>query len=128
MFNERRIEAVLHAFAIWTLSAALLVGSMILLPNQTAVAIRLITAPLLGTIVASVFFNKYEDARPLGVAVTFAATVAVLDAIVLAAIVQRSFALFLQPLATWVPYALIFAATWASGAFMLQPPAPAPRA
>jgi hypothetical protein len=127
MLNEHRVEAILHAIAIWTLSAALLVGSSFLLWAATAVTIRVATAPMIAAVVASVFFTKYDDARPLGVAITFTATVALLDAIVLAALIQRSAAIFVQPLATWVPYALIFATTWMSGALMAQPPAPASR-
>ena len=126
MSHERSIESVLHAFAIWTLSSALLVGSLFIMPADTAVAIRLFTSPVLAVVVSTAFYGKYANTRPLGVALVFAATVAILDAAVLAAGIARSFSMFLEPLATWVPYALIFVSTWGSGALMTVHRTPSP--
>jgi len=127
MSIERKTEAVLHAIAVWTLSSALLIGSMMFLPYDSAVAIRLITSPLVALIVSTAFFTKYEDAQPASVALLFASTMFILDAIVLAGVVQRSLRLFVQtPLASWVVYASVMVATWASGTAMVQP-RPTPR-
>jgi hypothetical protein len=121
MFKERKLEAVLHGVAIWTLSGALLVGLMMFVSRDTAVAVRLITAPILALVVATAFFSKYEEAHPLMTATAFAGTVALLDAILLAGIVERSPVLFAQPLATWFVYVSIAITTWASGAVMVTP-------
>jgi hypothetical protein len=121
MSSERKLEAVLHGVAIWTLSGALLVGLMMFTTRETAVAVRLMSAPVLAVIVATAFFGKNDDAQPLPTALAFAGTVAALDAILLAGVVERSPVLFAQPLATWFVYASIALATWASGALMITP-------
>jgi hypothetical protein len=121
---EPQLEATLHAFAMWTVSAALLIGSMIIMPTETAVTIRLVTAPLLALIIATSYFSKPGFARPLPAALTFAAAVAALDAIVLGVIVERSARLFLEPRATWLPYLLILVTTWSTGAAMTSPRTP----
>ena len=41
--------------------------------------------------------------------------VIVLDAVVVAPIFERSYDMFRSAIATWIPFALIFIATWAAG-------------
>jgi len=127
MSAQRNIEATLHAFAIWTLSGALLIGLMMFTRMETAFAVRVITAPLIALIVSSAFFSKYEHARPLSVAIIFAGVVALLDAVILAGFIDRSPRLLLEPRATWLPYALILLTTWGSGAVMVVPRVPTSR-
>jgi len=52
---------------------------------------------------------------PLSTAVMFVAIVALLDLVVVAGGVQHSLAMFTSVVGTWLPFALIFGVTWATG-------------
>ena len=60
--------------------------------------------------------------EPLPTAIAFTAIVVVLDAVVVAGLIQRDFGMFASVFGTWLPFALIFLATWATGAIMSMMP------
>ena len=80
-----------------------------------ALAIHAVAAPLIFAAVAYGYFRARGARDPLPTAFVFTAIVAVLDAVVVAWLVQGSFAMFASAWGTWVPFALIFAATWLTG-------------
>src|SRR3954447_11939145 len=83
-----------------------------------APAVHALAAPLLFAAIARTYFAAHGARDPLPVAVAFTAIVAALDLIIVAAWIQRSFAIFTSVAATWLPLGLIFLATWATGAIM----------
>lgn len=59
----------------------------------------------------------------LSTAVTFVAIVALLDSVVVVGLVQRSLVLFESVVGFWVPLALNFGVTWATGECLsIMPP------
>lgn len=73
---------------------------------------------------------RYFQARgardPLPTALTFVGVVAILDAVVLAGIVHRSPDIFASLTTTWLPFALLFAATAVTGGVVSTLPWPKP--
>jgi hypothetical protein len=92
----------------------------------TAIAIHAVAAPLIFTGIAIGYFRARGAREPLPTAITFTAIVAVLDVAVVAGLVLHDFAMFTSFAGTWLPFALIFLATWATGLAMSMMPGPRP--
>ena len=56
------------------------------------------------------------------VAITWTSAVALLDLVIVAGAVQRDWGMFRSVTGTWLPFALIFVATWATGTIMSMMP------
>ena len=61
------------------------------------------------------YFRQPGARPPLSTALAVTAIVFVLDAVVVAGLVLRSADMFLSIAGTWLPFALILLATWATG-------------
>src|SRR5690606_7499794 len=87
-----------------------------------ALALHAIGAPVIFAVVSFVYFRAHGARDPLPTAIAFTAIVVLLDAVVVAGMVLRSFEMFTSIVGTWLPFALIFAATWATGQISLMIP------
>jgi hypothetical protein len=67
-----------------------------------------------------VYFTRFAYTTPLQTALAFTGFVVVVDFFLVALVVLRSLEMFASPLGTWIPFALIFAATWLTGLFMTR--------
>lgn len=113
-----------HAAIGWAACAAAMTALMITLPNQTAIAIHALLAPIVFMFVARRYF-AYRGARePLTVALAFASITALLDAVLVAWVVLGSAAMLASVAGFWLPIALIFAVTFAVGEIASMGPLP----
>jgi hypothetical protein len=85
---------------------------------DAAVVIHLLAAPVIGAVVTRLLWAHPRHPGVLATAATLAGTAALLDAIVVAPFLERSFAMFASPAGTWVPLALILAASAATAALL----------
>jgi len=90
---------------------------------DAAVLIHLLAAPVIGATVTLLLWNHPRHPGIAGTAATLAGTAALLDAIVVAPFLEQSFAMFASLAGTWIPLALIFAASAATGALLSRPAA-----
>jgi menaquinone-dependent protoporphyrinogen oxidase len=106
---------VAHGALGWGLCA----GSMALLlavaSPQIAVVVHAAVAPALFTAIAWHYFRAPGARGAPGTALAFVAIVALLDAVVIAGLIQRSAAMFASVIGVWVPLGLIGAVTWTVG-------------
>jgi hypothetical protein len=63
-------------------------------------------------------FLRSGGRPPIVVACTFTAIVVALDALIVAWLIQRSFAMFSSVLGTWFPFALIFVSVFVTGTLL----------
>lgn len=117
---------VAHAVAGWSVCAVVMAGLLAMTGAGVAIAVHAIAAPLIFVAIARSYFGARGAREPLPVAVAFTAIVGGLDAAIVAALIQRSFAMFASVWGTWLPLALIFAATWATGGIVATVPWPKP--
>jgi menaquinone-dependent protoporphyrinogen oxidase len=104
-----------HALLGWLSSAVTMVALLRVARPSVALAFHAALAPIIFTAVAAHYFRPRGAHEPLPTAAAFAAVVAILDAAVVAGLVTRSFSMFASFVASWLPFLLIFAATWAIG-------------
>lgn len=85
---------------------------------RNALVVHAIAAPMVFVVVSAVYFDWFAGAGPVVTAALFVAIVIALDVFVIAMLVEKSFDMFRSVLGTWLPFALIFAATWLTGVFL----------
>jgi hypothetical protein len=106
---------VAHAFVGWLLCAATMGIGMAVTTLQAALIIHAIGAPIYFTAVSYVYFTRLNYTRPLQTALIFVGFVIVVDFLVVALLINKSLAMFGSLLGTWIPFALIFASSLATG-------------
>ena len=104
-----------HAVVGWGLCGATIgIGRKFTTLHNSLVA-HAIAAPIIFVVVSVVYFCWFGGTRPAATAAIFVAIVIFLDVFVVALLVERSFDMFRSVLGTWLPFALIFLATWLTG-------------
>jgi hypothetical protein len=104
-----------HAFVGWLLCAATMGIGMAVTTLQTALIIHAIGAPIYFTAVSYVYFTRFNYTGPLQTALIFVGFVAVVDFLFVALLINKSLAMFGSLLGTWIPFALIFVSSLATG-------------
>ena len=105
-----------HALVGWMYCGALIAIGRQFLSLQATLIMHAIGA-LLGYILLSLlYFKKFAFTGPLQTGLLFLGVVMCMDVFVVAMLIEKNFAMFASPLGTWLPFALIFGATYFTGA------------
>jgi len=116
--NIQRIAIILvHAFVGWALCAATMGIGMALTSLETALILHAIGAPIFFFLVSLVYFGRFNYTAPWQTAAIFIAFVIFMDFFLVAMVINRSFEMFTSLLGTWIPFALIFISTLATGVY-----------
>ena len=111
---------LIHPFVGWALYTASMVIRMATTTIDNALIIHATGAPIIFTGVSSVYFNRFNYTRPLWTAVFFVGFVIFMDFFVVSLLVLGNFDMFTSLLGTWIPFSLIFAATYITGTYTLK--------
>jgi hypothetical protein len=109
---------VLHGFVGWALCAATMAAALWATSLGTALVIHAVLAPVIFTAVSRHYFRGRGARAPRPTAFTFVGIVALLDLVVVAGLLQHSLAMFGSVTGSWLPFTLIFLATWVTGELM----------
>jgi hypothetical protein len=112
----------IHAFIGWALCTATMGIGMAVTSIQTALIVHAIGAPIFFALVSFNYFKKFGYTSPLKTALIFVSFVIVVDFLVVAMLILKSFDMFTDPLGTWIPFALIFASTYLTGIIVKKNP------
>ena len=110
----------IHAFIGWALCAATMGIGMAVTSMQTTLIIHAIGAPIFFGGVSFNYFKKYHYTPPLKTAIIFVSFVIVVDFFLVAMVINKSFDMFLSPLGTWIPFALLFTSTYLTGTYITK--------
>jgi menaquinone-dependent protoporphyrinogen oxidase len=113
---------IAYGAAGWALCAITMAALLPAGPLWLALTLHAIAAPVIFAALSRSYFSAPGARQPLLAALAFTAVVAGLDAVVVAGLVLRSFDMFSSVVGTWLPFALIFLATWASGEILAMIP------
>jgi hypothetical protein len=114
--NAPKIAIILGlAFVGWALCAATIGIGMAVTSVNAALILHAILAPVFFSLIAWVYFRRFNFTTPLQTALIFLGFVIVMDFFVVALLINRSFEMFASLLGTWIPFALIFASTYITG-------------
>ena len=108
----------LHAFIGWAFCAALMGIGQQIFSMPTTLIIHAIGGPLGFAVLSFNYFKKYWYTTPLQTAIFFAGFVIGVDFFLVALLFLKNFDMFLSPLGTWIPLALIFIVIFFTGEFL----------
>jgi hypothetical protein len=112
---------VAHAVVGWALCGATIgIGRKFTTLHNSLIA-HAIAAPIIFVVVSTSYFCWFGGTRSAVTAAEFVAIVIFLDVFVIALLVEKSFDMFRSVLGTWLPFALIFLATWLTGSATAAP-------
>ena len=125
--SKRRAMGVLllHAVVIWAACAAVMGIGMAVTSLERALAVHAVAAPLVASAVSAFYFRRHGYTSPFLTASIVLATIMLVDFFLVALIINRSLDMFRSVLGTWLPFALIFVATAATGWWVAPRPSPA---
>ncbi len=109
---------VLTATAAWTACALTMAASTTLVSTDSALVIHALFTLVWFALAAGLYRRGHRWPGPNAIALTNLATVVVLD-VAVAGLVHRSLEMFDSVMGTWLPYALVFAGSWAAARAVL---------
>jgi hypothetical protein len=126
---KKVIVILVHAFVGWALCGATMGIGMAVTSLDTTLIVHAIGAPVFFAAISLVYFRKFNYTTPLQTAIAFVAFVVFMDFFVVALLIEKSFEMFASILGTWIPFALIFIATYLTGSYVkkrIQAPSASP--
>lgn len=115
MNTTKFIIILVHAFVGWVLCFATIGIGRAVASMEITLIVHAILAPLFFAGVSLVYFRKFNFTTPLQTAAIFITCVIAMDVLVVAMSINKSYEMFTSLLGTWIPFALIFASTYATG-------------
>ena len=106
-----------HAVVGWAYCGAIIGVGRQFLSIHTTLVLHAIGAPVGFALISFFYHRRYAFTSPMQTAAAFLGVVVVLDLFLVAPVFEKSYAMFSSVLGTWIPFALIFAATYLTGRF-----------
>jgi hypothetical protein len=114
---HKTVIIVTHAVVGWAYCGALIGVGHQLLPLHKALILHAIGAPIGFAFISRFYYRQFAYTGPGQTAAAFVGVVVFLDVFLVAPVFEKNFAMFSSILGTWVPFTLIFAATYLTGRF-----------
>ncbi len=105
---------------LWAACGAVIAIGRQIWTLDTTLRIHLVAAPVLAFVVSAIHKSLAPQFNSVLRAVVVTGLVMLLDAVVVAPLFERSYAMFRSLVGTWIPFAAIFLASLAAG--ILLPP------
>ena len=112
---RRLILFLLFAFIGWAACGGIVMGGRLIMSMQTTLIVHAVGAPLVFGTLSFIFHRLSPGTSTIGLAATFLGFIVFMDIFVVALLIEKSFAMFLSPLGTWIPWILIVLSVWAVG-------------
>ena len=104
-----------HALLGWAYCGVLIGVGRQLLPMHATLVLHALGAPVGFALISLFYYRRFGYSSPVQTAIAFLGIVVALDLFLVAPVIEKNYAMFTSPLGTWIPFALIFAATYISG-------------
>lgn len=114
--NVKQVIIILVCGLIgWALCGAIMFIGMEVTSLQTTLIAHAIGAPIMFSAISWVYFNKFNYTTSLQTAIIFLMIVLFMDFFLVGLIINRSLEMFTSLLGTWIPFTLLFLATYLMG-------------
>lgn len=112
----KKVSIVLtFALAGWALCGAVMGIGIPTLGLAKALVVHVIAAPVIFSLISSLYFWKFAHTKPLQTAFVFMVVVTATDFLLVGLLIQKSLAMFESLIGTWIPFGLIFLSTYLTG-------------
>jgi len=115
MVRLKPLILLVHALLGWAVCGGTVALGRQLLPLNQALIVHAVIAPLVFAALSWHYFKRFPFSSPLGTALAFLTVVVGLDLFVVAPLFEHNYAMFTSALGTWIPFALIFTASYVIG-------------
>ena len=112
------IIVLVFALIGWALCGATMGLGMTVTSEGNALIIHAAAAPIIFAALSFVYFKKFNYTTSLQTAAIFVAFVIAVDFVVVALLILNSFEMFTSLLGTWIPFVLIFLASYLTGLYV----------
>ncbi len=112
---NNRFSVVVHALVGWVVCGATIGVGRQLVSMQATLIIHAVVAPVVFALLTWHYFTRFPESSPARTALAMLAIVVGLDALLVAPVFERSYAMFASILGTWVPFASIFTVSYLVG-------------
>ena len=109
------IIVLIHAFIVWTLCRATIAVGRSITTIELTLIIHAIGAPIFASIVAVLYYKKFNYTSPFWTAFIFLLFIIAMDAGLVAPVFEKSYRMFRSILGTWIPFSLICMSTYITG-------------
>lgn len=104
-----------HGIVGWAYCGGLVMVGRQYFSIDTTLIIHAVGAPIGFALLSWLYYRKFRFTGPLATAGIFLGIVIGLDLALVAPVFEKSFAMFASLLGTWIPFVLIFAASYLTG-------------
>ena len=118
--TKKLIIPVLLGLLGWALCGAIMFIGMAVTDIKTALIVHVIGAPIIFSLISLFYFKRFNYSSPIQTAILFICIVVSIDFFLVALIINKSLEMFQNPLGTWIPFALIFLATYLTGIVIVK--------
>ncbi|RPI17560.1 MAG: hypothetical protein EHM58_08795 [Ignavibacteriae bacterium] len=108
---------VIYAFILWILCGAVIGIGRSVTSIELTLIIHAIAAPVFASLISRFYYKKYNYTSPISTAIVFMLFVMIMDAGLVAPVIEKSFDMFKSILGTWIPFLLIFISVYITGIF-----------
>ncbi len=104
-----------HWFAGWAVCTAIMAIGPAFMSMDATLVVHAAAAPVVFGALSWRYFSRYDEPAPIVAAAGFVGLVVAVDFVLVAVVIMRSLEMFASPLGTWIPFGLIFVATYLAG-------------
>ena len=116
----RKVVIILvHAFIGWVLCGAVMMIGREIMSMQTTLIVHAIAAPVFFAVISWNYFRKFNFTSSFITALIFLGFIMAMDFFLVALVFEKSLDMFRNPLGTWIPFVLIFLATYITGLILV---------
>jgi hypothetical protein len=84
-------------------------------PMDITLIVHAVGAPIIAAVISLIYFKKFNYTSPFATAALFVGFVILVDFLLVAMVINQSFEMFQSFIGTWLPFILIFSATYLTG-------------
>ena len=104
-----------HALVAWILCGAIVIVGREIWSIETTLIVHAIGVPIVFIFVSLIYFTYFSYTTPLQTATIFTLSAILLDLVVVASIIEKSYEMFSSLIGTWIPFGLMFLTTYLMG-------------
>jgi hypothetical protein len=93
----------------------MVMGGRQIMSMQATLIVHAVGAPIVFGILSYIYHRLAPGTSAIGLAASFLGFIVFMDIFVVALLIEKSFAMFLSPLGTWIPWTLIVISVWSVG-------------
>ncbi len=102
---------LIHGIVGWALCGAIVAAGRRVTTMRRTLVVHAVGAPIIFAALTALYRSLFDFATPLEIAFAFLAIVILLDVVVVALLIEKSFDMFRSIIGTWLPFMGIFLAT-----------------